>query len=328
MTLTTSQQLEPEENSTRAGDHKNTDGFAEGSSSLPPVSAVPQPSQPPPSKRPPVTDTNKWWQDRKFVLELLGFAVLFAYTWFACLQWLQTQYANRLTARALDGSDHTLSETLKKMQAQSDATNNLYREAQKQAASAATMAINSGTQSTASVQSAHAATNAAKTAVETLHMTEHAYVVIDEPTIDLQQKAVWLPIFNIGHLASGEVEIVVHQAIASVTDILSPVPISNATGIWQRHRFQSAIPGEHPTIFVPFATLRPEELNSGHQVIYISGTVTANDGFPDTPPQRSTFCFSTKFIPVSSHVEFTLCGAPEMLPLLQRIDGYPDNESK
>ncbi len=214
------------------------------------------------------------------------------------------------------------------MQGQIDATNKLYQEAQKQTKQDTIMATNSGTESTASKQSARAAESVADTAVNTLHVTERAYIAIDDPTIDVQQKAVTLAVFNVGHIASGAVGIVVHQAIANVPDILAPVPIDRAIGIWQMHRFQSAIPGKHLSIFNPFPTMRPEDLNSGHQAIYIAGTITANDGFFNTLPQIGTFCFSTKFIPSLGHVELSPYDAASLLPLLEKVDGYPDSESK
>ncbi len=262
-----------------------------------------------------------------FILNCLGFVVLCIYTLYTRAQWLQIRYTNTLTARALDGSDKTLQRTLDKMQGQIDATNRLYTEAQKLTAQALVMATNSGVQSSASKRASRAAESAANTAVETLHVTERAYIAIDEPTIDVQQKVVTLPIFNVGHIASGEVQVVVHQAITNVTNPPS-VSLPNAIVIWQKHHFDSAIPGKHLSILVPFATMRPEILNNGHQAIYVAGTVAANDGFPDTPPQTGTFCFMTKFIPILGHVELSPCDAASLLPLMEAIDGYPNNEMK
>lgn len=55
-----------------------------------------------------------------------------AYVIVAGLQWLEIKRTNSLTQQALNGNGVALTETLKKMQAQVDATSSLYVEAQKQ----------------------------------------------------------------------------------------------------------------------------------------------------------------------------------------------------
>ena len=318
-----------EQDARNAGQNKTADQGGDPCPKVVPTTAsTPQAPQSPPSRGPTNNDASNWRGNLKLGIEIVGLLVLITYTWFACLQWLQIRWTNRLTREALDSNSGTLQRTLDKMQGQIEATNRLYTEAQRQTRQDTIMASNSGTQATASKQSAHAAESAANTAVNTLHVTERAYIAIDEPAINVQQKIITLPVFNVGHIASGAVEVLVHQAVANVTDALAPVPASNASGTWQKHRFQSLTPGKHLSILVPFAMMRAEDLNTGHQAIYIAGTVTANDGFSDTPPERSTFCFSTKLIPVFGHVELAPCDAASLLPLMEKIDGYPNNESK
>lgn len=109
--------------SANTGTNKTEGNGTNSGSGLPSGIARPKTPQAPPAQCPAPNDRQHWWQDRKYVLELCGFAVLFAYTWFACLQWLQIRCTNRLTREAIDGSSYTLQQTLKKMQFQADAMN-------------------------------------------------------------------------------------------------------------------------------------------------------------------------------------------------------------
>ena len=111
-----------EDNAARDREDMPPNESEDSGSGLPPVVA---PAQPPIPQQPSAEDSQKWWKDRKFILESLGLAVLCAYTWFACLQWLQIRYTNKLTARALEDNGISLSQTLGKMQGEVDAMNRL-----------------------------------------------------------------------------------------------------------------------------------------------------------------------------------------------------------
>jgi hypothetical protein len=88
----------------------------------------------------PQKDRCKWRENTKFGLEISGFVVLAAYTFFSCMQWLQIRDTNRLTREALDDNSKSLTQTLDKMQAQINVTNGLYAEAQKQTTQAMRLA--------------------------------------------------------------------------------------------------------------------------------------------------------------------------------------------
>jgi hypothetical protein len=94
----------------------------------------PQSPHTPPTGTAPDEKSSKRREDVKLGLEILGVVILIIYTVFSALQWAQIRWTNRLTARALDGSDKALSDTLGKMQGQIEATNKLYGEAQRQVA--------------------------------------------------------------------------------------------------------------------------------------------------------------------------------------------------
>jgi hypothetical protein len=134
------------------------------------------------SSRPSVTPIHadrpsRWRKNTKFFLETFGVLLLFAYTCFSCLQWLQIRYTNALTDRALTGSNKSMQDTLQKMQAQTDATTHLYVEAQKQTSQSTIMAKNSGIEAAANLRGANAAKSAAEFAGEGLHVGERAYVI-------------------------------------------------------------------------------------------------------------------------------------------------------
>ncbi len=92
------------------GNQANSD-----SESSPPFSVPAKPTQTLSAADQPSKQPDKWWQDRKYVLELLGFIVLFAYTTFAGFQWLHIRWANKMTREALNGSNSSLQQTLDHM---------------------------------------------------------------------------------------------------------------------------------------------------------------------------------------------------------------------
>lgn len=190
---------------------------SDGDTGVPLVIPPTNPSQPPEAQGQAAANPQRWQDDRKFILEGFAFIVLCAYTWFACLQWLQIRYTNGLTARALDGSDKTLSLTLGKMQAQIDTANAQYGQSILQTGQTTTIATNSGTQASATANAAGAARDAANTAEKALHTTERAYVVTGAPVLNASTKIVAMTVINAGHIPSGKVRIVVHEATIPVT---------------------------------------------------------------------------------------------------------------
>lgn len=126
------QEPQSENNTTEPGDQVAHDQSGDGNSGLPPTSAVMQPPQPPEPQSQPPRETG-WRENVTLGIEALGLTALVVYTVFSILQWAQIRYTNQLTARALDGSDKSLTQTLAKMQGQTDATNKLATQAKTQA---------------------------------------------------------------------------------------------------------------------------------------------------------------------------------------------------
>lgn len=113
----------PEQYNAHTSNQIPTNTGGNGGGGLLPIIAPPQSPQSP-TPHDPAAQKSKWWdkcwEHKQFILELVAFAVLCAYTGFACLQWLQIKWTNKLTREALDGSGQTLQATLGKMQGQID----------------------------------------------------------------------------------------------------------------------------------------------------------------------------------------------------------------
>ncbi len=296
--------------------------------SLPPRNSPPQPPPPPEAGNNPAAKGSDWRNNIKLGVECIGLVALIVYTVFSVLQWAQIRWTNRLTREALDGSNSTLSQTLTKMQAQTDATNRLYQEAQKQTASAATMAKNSGIQAKANGRSADAAKSAADTAKETLLVSERAYIRLEGPTLDFAAKAMNLPIVNSGRLPSGPMTTIVHSAtFVSTSDRVFDRDVVDKS--WEHTDWNSIPPGlSTNAVSIPFPLLDGKELNSGQQMVIVAGSLSYNDGFTNTPRQTWQFCFRTVHHLIMNKSIIIVCDPTHFLPALERIDGYPNNEHK
>lgn len=294
---------------------------------LPPIVAPPEPPQAPASTEAPDKEPSKWRENTKLGLEIAGVVILICYTVFTYLQWHQIRRTNDLTKTALDGSKDSLGQTLLKMQGQTDATNRLYGEAQKQTAQATTLATNSGIQAGEAKVAAGAATSAANTAKDALHVSERAYVVIGTPNLEVAKKAISLPVQNTGHIPSGKVEVVVHEATVDVPNTYTQSNLAAASEIhWSRQVFYTVTSGVPYNIEIATPKMDADKLNSGLQLIIIAGFISYNDGFMDG--QQWPFCIHTIYHTIFKELALTSCDASDYLPKLELVDGYPNNEQK
>jgi hypothetical protein len=138
--------------------------------------------------------------------------------------------------------------------------------------------------------SAKAAKSAADTAKDTLHISERAYIVDTGTTIDVGSKSMSIPIVNNGHIPSGAVEIVAHEATINTAGPTTALDLRTAVEKhWARHNFTS-IPLGWPLILgIPVPAASKEHLESGTQMIVVAGVITYNDRFSDTPSQQWVF---------------------------------------
>lgn len=320
---------EHEHDTSNAGQNEANEERSESPPQIPPAPPRP-PAQPPSTPRPADNNSRKWRENTKIGLEIFGALLLFAYTWFTCLQWLQIRWTNHLTREALNDNDKTLSQTLAKLQGQIDATNVLAGYAKDQADHAAVMATNSGTQARTTTNAAIAAKSAADTSKEALHISERAYITTGAPTLNMDTRVVAIPVVNTGHIPSGGVKMVVHEATIDVNPEDDSRQIVPTEQHWQ-HYNQSSIPtigGISYAINTPVPGLITDKMNDGHQQIIIAGSISYNDGFPDRPEQAWLFCVAGLYFQKMKRIDWTPCDAQMYIKQLTVGDHYPQNEYK
>jgi hypothetical protein len=176
--------------------------------------------------------------------------------------------------------------------------------------------------------SAGAAKSAAETAKEALHVSEKAYVVTGAPVLQLDTDVVDLPVSNRGHIPSGSLRIVVHEATLDVEPTARPGIIQPTEQHWQHYDVTSIPPsnGADYSINTPVQAVVASKILSGHQQIIIAGTITYNDGFPDTPEQTWLFCDAGLYWEKLKKVQWMPCDPVAYIKQLTNGDHYPNNE--
>jgi CRISPR/Cas system CMR subunit Cmr6 (Cas7 group RAMP superfamily) len=185
-------------------------------------------------------------------------------------------------------------------------------------------------QAKATQKSANTAKNAADIANKALHISERAYIVVGLPTIDTTTKYITLPIVNTGHIPSGKVKGIVHEATIDGVDPNSLSIRINPTETHWKHYELESVPttGQTMNFSVPIPALNAENLNSGHQQIIIVGVIIYNDGFPDDAEQQWPFCYGNAMLAQSKNLQWVVCDSNLYLPEVIKEDHYPSNEQK
>jgi hypothetical protein len=173
---------------------------------------------------------------------------------------------------------------------------------------------------------AKATQKSAKTAEDTLHVSERAYLILANPTQDFARKRIGVLLFNAGHIPSGPIEIVVHEITTEVNDPSSTVPMLNriVERHWKVYRQQSAAPNGSPFgIEVTLPAVVEDQIASGRQEITVAAVMTYNDGFSKTPQQKWNFCLESNYVPSTKEFRLVPCDTDVELPKLIRADAYP-----
>ena len=160
-----------------------------------------------------------------------------------------------------------------------------------------------------------------------LHISERAYINIGGPIFDFDKGVVGLPITNAGRIPSGEVETIVHEATVIQADTKALPLVKNTVGkYWLKSRFSSISPGNPINIAMTIRAFSKAQVETGEQIILIAGSVRYNDGFPDDPGQEWPFCMQSVRHLVLKQTILTPCDPKTMIPVLERLDGYPNSE--
>jgi hypothetical protein len=172
---------------------------------------------------------------------------------------------------------------------------------------------------------AKAAKSAAETADKALHISERAYVVAATPSMNVASNLVTLPIVNTGHIPSGAVKAVIHEATLVITPG-SPTNSSIETH-WKNYTLES-VPTNGETLSFNIATPNADaaQLKSGNQQVLIVGTISYNDGFRDDPDQQWSFCFGDAVTPQNKDLGWVVCDSALYLSQAIATDHYPQNE--
>ena len=182
-------------------------------------------------------------------------------------------------------------------------------------------------QAVATNKAADAARSAAQTAKETLHVSERAYVVIEDTSFGFSTKSVILPLVNSGHIPSGEMISVVHEATYNVASPADQINYNIPNQIdWQHQRWDSILQGNHQTLIIPIPPLEEDRVNAGTQMVVVAGSLTYNDGFVGSSQQKWKFCFRNWYQTVMKRAYLSPCNPEQILPYLEKADGYPNNE--
>jgi hypothetical protein len=171
---------------------------------------------------------------------------------------------------------------------------------------------------------ADAAKSAAKTADQAMHISERAYLFIDHPVFNLGMKSVFLPITNSGRIPSGRVEITTHYVVANLKSQTQPkVELKDSS----EHRkavleYESISTGTPITTNQTLNTVDVKRVTAGVQRIYVVGYITYNDGFPETPIQKYTFCMDEGANRIRGDIEITSC---DFATYMAMIDPLPEH---
>jgi hypothetical protein len=176
---------------------------------------------------------------------------------------------------------------------------------------------------TASQNGAAAAQSASHTAVDTLHISERAYIVVGMPSITPPDKFIKIPLENTGRIPSGRAEVIVHEATFNVS------PAATLEFGWGSLPFQTITSAAGGSFFaVPLPAIELDKLNKGQQLFMVAGTISYNDGFTNTPMQTVKFCFHSQFIPTVGQLQLVNCDPAVAIPDLEKQDEYPSTKYK
>jgi hypothetical protein len=216
-------------------------------------------------------------------------------------------------------------------------------------------------QTKASKQSADAATSAAKTASDTLteirnsasdthdlavaakaqadntrtlaeqtkialHVTERAYVVAGPPDLSTARHTVRVIFNNIGHIPSGRLEIITHEATINLESSGQLPDLKKAAEWhWSQSIVQALSPGPGLAVNVPVVLVQETKMQQGLQTIVIVGKFRYQDGFPDDGTQNGSFCFQSFVLTEQKLVVWRERNPIGILRTMEALDGYPKN---
>jgi hypothetical protein len=182
----------------------------------------------------------------------------------------------------------------------------------------------------AAKESASISRRAAKSTEDAVHISERAYVNVSTAAlIDYDKRTITLVVSNGGRIPSGPADAIVHAFLVKVSDQHAKTADLNtaAEKSWKRTHYNIIPVGSPFTIGHFIAGLDQAEMEAGHQMIFMVGVVSYNDGFTNTPTQQSMFCINAAYTVIMKQLTMSPCDPAIVLPAAELADGYPANEA-
>jgi hypothetical protein len=252
---------------------------------------------------------------------------------FVCLQWWEMHTGSVDThslAVAAGKQADRMKDFSDRMKEQSDRTKDLADRMKDQADRTKDLTDQATIQAKEARVAANAAKSAAETAKEALHVSERAYIGIQNSDFLFDQHAIQMPVVNTGRLPSGAVAITQHKAMYEIPGPIKPgqlIPYNfPAFRKWKHSKILSISQGDRGGVTVTFPSMDVSKLQAGNQKIVIAGTLVYTDGFPDSPQWQTKFCIESVASVVTKQVYLAPCDPDVVLPIFEQMDGYPNNE--
>jgi hypothetical protein len=175
-------------------------------------------------------------------------------------------------------------------------------------------------QAGATERSAGAATSAASTAKDALSISERAYLQIGGEVLDIPNKRIRITLVNTGRIPPGHIKVTVHESTLDITRLNDARVIE----IHWTEDYGEGLPSAGMIVNVNVPRFNEAEIKSSRQQIVITGTITYNDGFPNTKDQVRPFCTSALNGPIPNEITLFPCDSSTELPIAIGIDKYPD----
>lgn len=164
-----------------------------------------------------------------------------------------------------------------------------------------------------------------------LHVTERAYITVGSPTLDATTKFITLFLSNSGHIPSGNIEVVVHEATMNLSTPNIEANIFDAVEYhWKRHRLSGIPPSiNFMGLMVPAPQFSEDKFTpqGAYQAVVVAGSVSYSDGFPDDGPQTWPFCFGSVYHLTLKQIFLVPCDPGLVIPQMENHDGYPSHEA-
>ena len=158
-----------------------------------------------------------------------------------------------------------------------------------------------------------------------LHISERAYLSLGAPQMDASKTIAMLPLINTGHMPTGAVSILVHEATLPIVAGSNRVDFAAAE---ERHgesnSTQAAATGNPYNFSFKIPAFSEEKIEAGQQVVFIAGHIGYDDGFYDDGYQVSPYCMETVFQAVTKQILWSPCDAGVIVPLMEAQDHYEE----